>query len=281
MTATKGTAPAQSTTDQPPASVEEGASGSSIGLAELAGSLAAEATQRLGVVAHRCQTDLSKGIDRVDGTRSKSPRSPRKATPTPASRPHRYALEAWVMVKTASDEWVSPKDDSYSEDFVVDTVNLLYPGCTGAFLAEAGHVLIFLGKKNSPRAGLSQEESVTASLALREHKTWIGETARMRVQAISLTEVSAIVDSCKRMLKEDLRRARIELRKRVSSIQQASILPDATRTFAPVATSSGVTSGKTGKNHCRRDGIPTPRLLGRGSGGSQCNRLHQSVQEAG
>ena len=40
--------PAQSTTEQAPASQEEGATSSNMGLAELAGSMAAEAAQRCG-----------------------------------------------------------------------------------------------------------------------------------------------------------------------------------------------------------------------------------------
>ena len=46
------------------------------------------------------------------------------------------------------------------------------------------------------------------------------------------------------MVKEDLRRARIELQKRASSTQHASTLSASARTFAPVATSSGVAPGR-------------------------------------
>ena len=244
MTATKGTPPAQSTTEQAPASQEEGAADSNMGLAELAGSMAAEAAQRLGEAVQKCQTDIQKGCDRVNGTRSKSPMSPKKGTPTPAMRPHRYALEAWVTVKTDSEEWVSPEDDSYSEAFVVDTVNQVFPGSTGAYLAEAGHVLIFFGKKNNPKASLTQDESVGACYKVRRLTTWMGEPARMRVRAISLSEAGVIVESCKRMFKEDLRRARIELLKRSSSTQHASTLSATAPAFAPVATSSGVAPGR-------------------------------------
>ena len=132
MTGKKGTPPAQSTTEQTPPSQGEGASSISLGLAELAGSMAAEATQRLGEAVQRCTVDPLKGVDTVDGTRSKSPKSPKKGAPTPAYRPHRYALEAWVSVRTDSDEWVPPADDTYSEDFIVDTVNELVTGCTEA-----------------------------------------------------------------------------------------------------------------------------------------------------
>ena len=243
MTGKKGTPPAQSTTEQTPTSQEEGASSTNLGLAELAGSMATEAAQRLGEAVQRCTVDPLKGVDVVDGTRSKSPKSPRRGAPTPAHRPHRYALEAWVSVRTDSDEWVPPTDDTYSEDFIVDTVNELVTGCTGAYLAEAGHLLIFFGKKYNPRAGLSHEQGVTACLALRGLTSWMGEPAGLKVRAVSLAEASTIVESCKRMFKEDLRRAKLELRKRVSSTQHASTLSAGARPFMPVATSSRANPG--------------------------------------
>ena len=264
MTAIKGTPPAQSA-DQTPASQEDGATGTTSGLAELAASMAAEASQRLGGAAHRCQTDLSKGADRVDGldkvdgTRSRSPKSPKRGPPTPAARPHRYALEAWVNIRADSEEWISPEDDSYSEDFVVDTVNQIYPGCTGAYLAETGHVLMFFGKKGGPKAGLTQEQSVVACCAVRGMNYWMGSPARLRVRAVSLTEAGVIVESCKRMFKEDLRRAKIELRRRVSSTQHASVLSATAGTFEPAATSSGLVPGGRGPPTAGL-GAPMPTL---------------------
>ena len=157
--------------------------------------------------------------------------------------PHRYTLEAWVTVKTDSEEWVSPEDDSYSEDFVIDTVNQVFPGSTGAYMAEAGHIFFF-GKKNNPKAGLTQEESVRACYQVRRLATWMGEPARIRVRAISLSEASVIVESCKWMFKEDLRRARIELQKHASSTQHASTRSASARTFTRVAYSSGVVPGR-------------------------------------
>ena len=167
MTAIKGTPPAQST-EQTLASQEEGATGTTSGLAELAASMAAKAAQRLSGTAQCCQPNLSRGLDRVDGldkmdgTRSRSPKSSKKGTLTPVACPHRYVLEAWVNIRAAFEEWTSPEDNSYSEDFVVDTVNQIYPGCTGAYFAEAGHVLLFFGKKGNPKAGLTQEQSIVA-----------------------------------------------------------------------------------------------------------------------
>ena len=103
--------------------------------------------------------------------------------------------------------------------------------------------MIFFGKKSNPRAGLTHEQGVTACLALRGLTSWMGDPARLKVRAVSLTKANTIVDSCKRMFKEDLRRAKWELRKRVSSTQHNSMLSTGTRTFMPVATSSHATPG--------------------------------------
>ena len=227
--------------------------------------MAAEASQRLGGAAQHCQTDVSKGVDRVDGldkmdgTRNRSPKSPKRGPPTPVVRPHRYALEAWVNIRVDSEEWTSPEDDSYSEDFVVDTVNQIYPGCTGAYLAEAGHILMFFGKKGGPKAGLIQEQSVVACCAVRGMNYWMGNPARLRVRAISLTEAGIIVESCKQMFKEDLRHAKIDLRRRVSSTQHASALLATAGTFAPAPTSSGLVPGGHGLPAAGH-GAPMPTL---------------------
>ena len=52
---------------------------------------------------------------------------------------------------------------------------------------------------------------------MRKLTLWMGEPAKLRVRVVSLAEAVVIVDSCKRMLKEDLRRAKIELQRRASS----------------------------------------------------------------
>ena len=218
MTAIKGTPPAQSSTDPPPTSQEEGAAGTSFGLAELAGSLAAEASQRLGEIVHPAPSDaLTKGVDRVDGIRSRSPKSPKRGTPIPAARPVKYALQVWVTVQNKAGNWNPPEEDSYSEDFAVDTVNQFCLGCSGVYLAEADHFLAFFGKKGNPKAGLTHDQGIAACQAMRKLTLWMGEPAKLRVRVVSLAEAVVIVDSCKRMLKEDLRRAKIELQRRASS----------------------------------------------------------------
>ena len=87
----------------------------------------------------------------------------------------------------------------------------------------------------------------------------MGSPARLRVRAISLTEAGIIVESCKRMFKEDLRRAKMELRKRVSSTQHASVLSATTGTFEPAATSSGLVPGGHGLPAAGH-GAPMPTL---------------------
>ena len=247
MTAFKGTPPAQSSTDTPPTSQEEGATGTSLGLAELASSLAAEASQCLGEAAHLTPTDaLIKGADRVDGVRSRSPKSPKRGTPIPAAHPVKYALQVWVTVQDKAGNWNPLDEDSYSKDFAVDTVNQFFCGCLGVYIAEADHFLAFFGKKGNPKAGLTHDQGITACQAMRKLTFWMGEPAKLRVRVVSLAEAGIIVDSCKRMLREDLRCARIELQRRVSSqlaFSQHAFNPRvATHGVCPTATTSDVAS---------------------------------------
>ena len=222
MATNKGMSPAPSGTDTPPASQEGGTEVKSFGLAKLAGSLAAEASQRLGEFSGLTSTTGAlKGADRVDGVRSRSPKSPKRGTPTPAARPVRYALQVWITVQDEAGNWNPPEDDSYSEDFAVDVVNHFFYGCTGVFIAEADHFLAFFGKRGNSKAGLTHDEGIAACQAMRKLAFWLGEPAKLRVRIVSVAEAGVIVDSCKRMLKEDLRRARIELQRRASSSQHA------------------------------------------------------------
>ena len=52
----------------------------------------------------------------------------------------------------------APEDDSYGVDFVVETLNQAYPGCTGLYLDVAGHMVAFYGRKGHSKAGLLQEQ---------------------------------------------------------------------------------------------------------------------------
>ena len=53
-----------------------------------------------------------------------------KTPPSPATCMHHYALEVWIKVETSLGNFTPPEEESYSADFVLDTLNLTYPGCT-------------------------------------------------------------------------------------------------------------------------------------------------------
>ena len=65
------------------------------------------------------------------------------------------------------------EDDTYGPDFVMDTLNLAYPGCTGVYLANAGHLVAFYGKKTKPGAGLSLKQGMEACHLVTEIPTWM------------------------------------------------------------------------------------------------------------
>ena len=90
----------------------------------------------------------------------------RRSSPTPATRPIKYALEIWVELEVSPGVYGTPKDDSYGIDFVVETLNQAYPGCTGLYLDVAGHMVAFYGKKGHSKAGLLQEQGIQASQAI-------------------------------------------------------------------------------------------------------------------
>ena len=132
-------------------------------------------------------------------------KTPKKQTPTLATRPKKYALEMWVEIETSVGIHTTPEEDSYSVDFAIDTINRTYPGCTGMYLGVAGHVLAFYGKKTNPRAGLLTGQAIDASKAIANIPTWMVYFARLRVKCVSISEVSEILVGCKRIEKESLR----------------------------------------------------------------------------
>ena len=77
-----------------------------------------------------------------------------KMPPSPTTHMHRYALEVWIKAETSPGNFMPTKEELYSADFVLNTLNLTYPGCTGVFLTEPGHVIAFYGCK-----GLSEQAS--------------------------------------------------------------------------------------------------------------------------
>ena len=142
----------------------------------------------------------------------------------------------WVEIKTSVGVHSAPKEDSYSVDFAIDTINHAYPGRTGMYLGVAGHMLAFYGKKTNPRAGLLLGQTIAASKVIANIPTWMGYFARWRVQCVSISEASEILAGCKRIEKENLRRARWELQNRFSSMQLDSTLSATALPFQPRAT---------------------------------------------
>ena len=108
-------------------------------------------------------------------------KSPKKQTPSLATRSKKYALEMWVEIETSPGVYSMPEEDSYSIDFAIDAINRAYPGCTGMYLDMASHMLAFYGKKTNPRAGLLHDQGVIGSKAITNIPTWMGYFARWRV----------------------------------------------------------------------------------------------------
>ena len=190
------------------------------GLGELSTSMFTEPARKQEVI-QRAQVSSLMGANR---NREPQDKTPKKQSPTLATRPKKYALEMWVEIETSVGAHSAPKEDSYSIDFAIDTINHAYPGCTGMYLGVAGHMLAFYGKKTNPRAGLLLSQAVAASKAIANIPTWMGYFARWRVWCISISKASEILVGCKRIEKENLRQACWELQNRFSSMQLDSTL---------------------------------------------------------
>ena len=134
-----------------------------------------------------------------------------KTPPSPATHTHRYALEVWIKVETSPGNFTPPEEESYSADFVLDTLNLTYPGCTGVFLVEPGHATAFYGCKGSVRVGLMVEQSMEACKLISSIPVWMGYAAKIKARAISLQEANDMIVGLKRLDKEDLKKAHMEL----------------------------------------------------------------------
>ena len=141
-----------------------------------------------------------------------------------------------MEIETSAGVHSTPKEDSYSVDFTIDTINRAYPKCTGMYLGVAGHMLAFYGKKTNPRAGLLLGQAVAASKAIANIPTWMGYFARWRVQCISISEASEILVGCQRIEKENLRGAHWELQNWFSSMQLDLTLSATALPFQPQAT---------------------------------------------
>ena len=115
-------------------------------LGELSASMVTETDRRLEAI----QRDQVGSLMRADKVKEPQEKTPKKLSPTLATRPNKYALEMWVEIETSPGMYSTPEDDSYSVDFAIDAINHAYPGCTGMYLDVAGHMLAFYGKKTNP-----------------------------------------------------------------------------------------------------------------------------------
>ena len=190
------------------------------GLGELSASMLTESDRKLEAI-QGAQVSSLMGVDRNKEPQEKTPM---KQSPTLATRPKKYAMEMWVEIENSAGVYSTPDEDSYSIDFAINTINCAYPGCTGMYLGVAGHMLAFYGKKTNPRAGLLHSQAVAASKAITNIPTWMGYFARWRVRCVSVSEASEILVGCKRIEKENLRRARWEHQNQFSSMQLDSTL---------------------------------------------------------
>ena len=164
-----------------------------------------------------------------------------KTPPFPTTRMHRYALEVWIKVETSPGNFTPPEEESYSADFVCDTLNLTYPGCTGVFQAEPGHAIAFYGRKGSARVGLMVEQSTEACKLISSIPIWMGYAAKIKARTISLQEANDMIVGLKRLDKEDLKKAHMELHHQLSSWRlgnTGSNLSATAQLFVPLATSS-------------------------------------------
>ena len=171
------------------------------GLGELSASMFTEPDMKSEAI-QRAQVGSLMG---ANGNNEPQNKTPRKQSPTLATRPKKYALELWVEIKTSVGMHTAPEEDSYSVDFAIDSINRTYPGCTDMYLGVASHMLAFYGKKTNSRAGLLIGQAIAASKAIANIPTWMGYFARWRVRCISISEVSEILVGCKRIEKESLR----------------------------------------------------------------------------
>ena len=223
------------------------------GLMELITPVPGEEPGKIAETLQRSQLDSHSRATKVKEIKRKSPPSP--------VRTRWYALEVRILTESSPGIFSPPEDESYSADFVQDTLNLAYPGCTGVFLAEPGSLIAFYGKKGSPQAGLSVEQGMEACQIIGNITAWMGHVASVKVKAISLVEADEMVRGMKRLEKESLRKARLELCQRLSALQlgQSTTLSISAKPFVPLATSSQMGINGSGTEGSGIQGsIPNP-----------------------
>ena len=127
-------------------------------------------------------------------------------------------------------------------------------------------MVAFYGRKGHSKAGLLQEQGIQASQAIATIPTWMGCPATWRVKCVSVAEANEIVTACKRLERENWRRARWELQHRFSAMRLGSSLSAVAKPFQPQATSSStlVASPPQGlvDPACPREGSPAAAVIG-------------------
>ena len=251
------------------------------GLGELSASMLTEPDRKQEAI-QRAQVSSLMG---ANGNKEPQDKTPKKQSPALATRPKKYALERWVEIKTSAGMHSTPEEDSYSVDFTINTINFAYPGCTGMYLGVAGHMLAFYGKKTNPRAGLLLGQAITASKAIVNIPTWMGYFARWRVWCISISEASEILAGCKRIEKENLRRAHWELQNRFSSMQLDSTLSATAQPFQPWAAPQSSQEDDAPQTYPVQHGLagssPTPGCAADSPVGRAFPSHHQSSDDDG
>ena len=202
----------------------------------------------------------SKGRPEKD-VREKSP----KKVVSPPPTLHRFALEVWIEVKDYRGDFIPPKPNTISSDFVMDTLNMVYPGCTGAYVTDGGYLIAFYGKKGVPRAGLSAEQAQEACYIISQIPNWMGRPARYSLKPLGLTQAAQVVAGLKKLERERLRVARLELTEQRSMLRLDSNLTATAKPFVPLAASSA-TATAAQSSPSAAVGAPSgaPTLLQRG-----------------
>ena len=170
-------------------------------------------------------------------------------------------FEVWIKAETSPGSFTPPEEESYSADFVLDTLNLTYPGCTGVFLAEPSHAISFYCHKGSVRAGLTVEQSMEACKLRSSIPVWMGYVAKIKARAISLQEVNNMIVGLKRCDKEDLKKVCMKLHHRLSSWRlgnTGSNLSAMAQPFVPLATSSATGMRPPGLVNVQVQVLPLP-----------------------
>ena len=190
------------------------------------------------------QVDSQSGAPQQQGSaRSKEPEEMAQSR-TPSTSPiRRYVLEMWVKIKVSPGAYALPEDDSYSVSFVVDTLNQAHPGCTGVDLSEAGHLLAFYGKRGASNASLMLEQDMESCWILQEIPHWMGSLTHVKVRGISRQEAKELLAGLKRLERESIRKARLDLLAQLSAWQLGSTVYAMAKPFIPLTTSSGMVMG--------------------------------------